>query len=168
MPMASFVAFTIRDPSSSLCPEVLQPERQEKPMLPGRVIPFSSPARPLCPAPEGSSIVIQVGRDEELLRLRAMVIRSAGYTVHSILPEEAAAELQQSHRAQVWLFCHTLEFYELALLAAAIRRARPGDKFLRLKGLNDVCEAPGLFDELLGPSNGVDDLLRMVGDLAQP
>jgi hypothetical protein len=136
-------------------------------VLQGRVIPFLRPYHPPCHAPGLPNMVVQIGRDVELLRLRARVISSAGYTVHSMTPDEAAAELRKARAAQLWVFCHTLEFYELALLAVSIRRSRPGDKLLRLTGLNDVRQAPGLFDELLEPVNGVDDLLRMVADLVE-
>jgi hypothetical protein len=67
----------------------------------------------------------------------------------------------------VWVFCHTLDFYELALLAVAIRNAHPADKLLRLTSLNDIGQVPGLFDELLEPIMGVDELLRVVAALAQ-
>ena len=134
-------------------------------MLPGRVIPFSIPVdHPT----EQQNIVVQIGRDEELLRLRAMVISSAGYTVHSMTPDQATAELRKAQGVRVWVFCHTIEFYELALLAVAIRRERPADKLLRLTGLNDIRQVPGLFDELLEPVRGVDDLLRVVANLAKP
>jgi hypothetical protein len=136
-------------------------------MLPGRVIPFLVPVDPPYSAAEAPSIVVQIGRDEELLRLRAMVISSAGYTVHSMTPDRATAELKKAEGARVWVFCHTLEFYELALLAVAVRKERPTDKLLRLTGLNDSRQVPGLFDELLEPVKGVDDLLRMVTDLAK-
>jgi hypothetical protein len=134
-------------------------------MLPGRVLPFLIPVDH--PA-EQQNTIVQIGRDEELLRLRAMIISSAGYTVHSMTPDQATRELQKAQGARVWVFCHTLEFYELALLAVAIRRERPADRLLRLSGLNDIRQVPGLFDELLEPVKGVDDLLRVVGNLAKP
>jgi hypothetical protein len=81
-------------------------------------------------------------------------------------PEETTAEIRKARGGQVWVFCHTLEFFELALLAVAIRSSWPDDKLLRLSGLNDVGLAPGLFDELLEPVKGVDDLLRSVAELA--
>jgi hypothetical protein len=137
-------------------------------MLPGRIIPFSPSIDPPCHVPQRSNMVVQIGRDEELLRLRAMVLSSAGYTVHSMTPDQATAEVKQADDVRVWVFCHTLDFYELAFLAVGIRRMRPGDKLLRLTGLNDVREMPGLFDELLEPVRGVEDLLRMVADLARP
>jgi hypothetical protein len=136
-------------------------------MLPGRVIPFLVPVDPPSAGAEQPNIVVQIGRDEELLRLRAKVISSAGYTVHSMTPDQATGELKKAQGPRVWVFCHTLEFYELALLAVAIRRERPADKLLRLTGLNDIRQVPGLFDELLEPVKGVDDLLRMVADLAR-
>jgi hypothetical protein len=136
-------------------------------MLPGRVIPFLVPVDPPSGSAEQPNIVVQIGRDEELLRLRAKVISSAGYTVHSMTPDQATGELKKAQGVRVWVFCHTLEFYELALLAVAIRRERPTDKLLRLTGLNDIRQVPGLFDELLEPVKGVDDLLRMVADLAR-
>jgi hypothetical protein len=136
-------------------------------MLPGRVIPFLVTVDPPSAGAEQPNIVVQIGRDEELLRLRAKVISSAGYTVHSMTPDQATGELKKAQGARVWVFCHTLEFYELALLAVAIRRERPADKLLRLTGLNDIRQVPGLFDELLEPVKGVDDLLRMVADLAR-
>jgi len=96
-----------------------------------------------------------------------MVISSAGYTVHSMTPDQATGEISKAQGVRAWVFCHTLEFYELALLAVAIRRERPTDKLLRLNGLNDIRQVRGLFDELLEPVNGVDDLLRMIADLAR-
>jgi hypothetical protein len=82
-------------------------------------------------------------------------------------PDEATRELKTAQGVRVWVLCHTLEFYELALLAVAIRKERPTDKLLHLTGLNDVRQVPGLFDELLEPVMGVDDLLRLVAALAQ-
>jgi hypothetical protein len=136
-------------------------------MLPGRVIPFSYPVAPPCSTAEPLNIIIQIGRDEELLRLRAMVISSAGLAVHSITPDQATRELKRAEGARIWVFCHTLEFYELALLAVAIRKERPKDKLLRLSGLSNTRELPGLFDELLEPVMGVDDLLKLVAALAK-
>jgi hypothetical protein len=135
-------------------------------MLPGRVIPFTDSGDRHCHGAQRPQIVIQIGRDRELLRLRAKVISTAGYTVHSMTPEETTAEIRKASGGQVWVFCHTLEFFELALLAVAIRSSWPDDKLLRLSGLNDVGLAPGLFDELLEPVKGVDDLLRSVAELA--
>jgi hypothetical protein len=137
-------------------------------MLPGRIIPFSPSIDPPFQAPQRPNMVVQIGRDEELLRLRALVLSSAGYTVHSMTPDQATAEVKQAQEVRVWVFCHTLEFYELALLAVGVRKMRPGDKLLRLIGFNDVRQVPGLFDELLEPVKGVEDLLRMVADLARP
>jgi hypothetical protein len=136
-------------------------------MLPGRVIPFTLPADPPCSTAERPNIVVQIGRDGELLRLRAKVMSSAGLTVHSMTPDQATRELKSAQGVRVWVFCHTLEFYELALLAVAIRKDRPSDKLLRLAGLNDIRQVPGLFDELVEPVMGVDDLLRLVAALAQ-
>jgi hypothetical protein len=136
-------------------------------MLPGRVIPFTLPADPSVLQAERPNIVVQIGRDGELLRLRAKVMSSAGLTVHSMTPDQATRELKSAQGVRVWVFCHTLEFYELALLAVAIRKDRPSDKLLRLAGLNDIRQVPGLFDELLEPVMGVDDLLRLVAALAQ-
>ncbi len=135
-------------------------------MLPGKVIPFTDFGARHCQGAQRPQIVIQIGRDRELLRLRAKVICTAGYTVHSMTPDETTAEIRKARGGQVWVFCHTLEFYELALLAVAIRSSWPEDKLLRLSGLDDVQQAPGLFDELLEPVKSVDDLLRAVAELA--
>jgi hypothetical protein len=137
-------------------------------MQPGRLIPFLIPGDHSCTAAHQPNIVVQIGRDQELLRLRAMVMSASGYTVHSMTPDQAAGELRKADGFRVWVFCQTLEFYELALLAVAIRKERPADKLLRLTGLDQVRQVPGLFDELLEPVKGVDDLLRMVADLAKP
>jgi hypothetical protein len=133
-------------------------------MLPGRVIPFTT-----APSPGAERIhrVLQIGRDSELLRLRAKVLCSAGYTVHSMTPDQAPAELRKANGTMVWVFCHTLEFYELALLAVAVRNRRPADKLLRMKSLSDIGQLPGLFDGSLEPAHGVDKLLRAVDDLAK-
>jgi hypothetical protein len=136
-------------------------------MLSGRVIPFTEPSDPQPEVAGRPQIVIQIGRDQELLRLRARIISSAGYSVHSMTPDEATAELRMARAAQIWVFCHTLELYELALLAVAVRSRRPEDKLLRLTGLNDTKLSPGLFDEFLEPVNGIDDLLQVVAGLAK-
>lgn len=135
-------------------------------MLTGRVIPFAKPSE------KGSQVsarppLIQVGRDRELLRLQAKIIQSAGYTVFSIFPEEATAAIRRARGGRVWVFCHTVEFYELALLAAAIRHSCPADRLLRLTGLNDIEQPQGLFDEWLDSVRGVDELLQVVGRLAK-
>jgi len=101
------------------------------------------------------------------LRLRAKIISCAGYTVQSLTPDHVPAQVRETGGPRVWVFCHTLDFYELALLAVAIRNSYPEDKLLRLTSLNDTQQAPGLFDELLEPIMGVDELLRVVAALAQ-
>jgi hypothetical protein len=115
---------------------------------------------------ERPQIVLQVGRDQELLRLRAKIIGCAGYAVQSMTPDQVPTEIRKACGPRVWVFCHTLDFYELALLAVAIRNSHPADKLLRLASLNDTQQAPGLFDELLEPIVGVDELLRAVAALA--
>lgn len=82
-------------------------------------------------------------------------------------PDQVPAEIQKARGPRVWVFCHTLDFYELALMAAAIRSTHPADKLLRLTSLNDIKQAPGLFDELLEPIMGVNELVRVVDALAQ-
>ncbi len=136
-------------------------------MLPRRIIPFINRGKSRRQATERPQTVLQVGRDQELLRLRAKIISCAGYTVQSMTPEQVPAEIRETPDPRVWVFCDTLDFYELALLALAIRHSRPADKLLRLTSLNDTQQAPGLFDELLEPITGVDELLRVVATLAQ-
>jgi hypothetical protein len=87
--------------------------------------------------------------------------------VQSMTPDQVPAAVGDACGPRVWVFCHTLDFYELALLAVAIRNTHPADKLLRLNGLNDPGQVPGLFDELLDPIMGVDELLRVVAALAQ-
>jgi hypothetical protein len=82
-------------------------------------------------------------------------------------PDQVPEEIQKARGPRVWVFCHTLDFYELALMAAAIRTTHPADKLLRLTSLNDIKQAPGLFDELLEPIMGVNELVRVVDALAQ-
>jgi hypothetical protein len=135
-------------------------------MLPRRVIPFAEPSEKVSLSAAWPQLV-QIGRDRELLRLRAKIIHSAGYTVHSIFPDEATAVVRKTRGGRVWVFCHTLEFYDLALLAVAIRSSCPADKLLRLTGLNDIQQPQGLFDELLDAVRGVDELLQVVGRLVK-
>jgi hypothetical protein len=136
-------------------------------MLPKRIIPFINRSNSRPQGAERPQTVLQVGRDQELLRLRAKIISCAGYTVQSMTPDQVPPEIQETSSPRVWVFCHTLDFYELALLAVAIRNSHPADKLLRLTSLNDTQQAPGLFDELLEPIMGVDELLRVVAALAQ-
>jgi hypothetical protein len=136
-------------------------------MLPRRVIPFINRSNSHRKDPERPQTILQIGRDQELLRLRAKIISCAGYTVQSMTPDQVTLEIRETRGPRVWVFCHTLDFYELALLAVAIRNAHPADKLLRLTSLNDIGQVPGLFDELLEPIMGVDELLRVVAALAQ-
>jgi hypothetical protein len=136
-------------------------------MLPRRIIPFINRSKSSRQGTEGPQTVLQVGRDQELLHLRAKIICCAGYTVQSMIPDQVPAEVRETSGPRVWVFCHTLDFYELALLAVAIRNSHPEDKLLRLASLNDTRQAPGLFDELLEPVMGVDELLRVVAALSQ-
>src|SRR5580698_2475566 len=137
-------------------------------MAPGRVIPFTKQSRP---HPEASQpqqqMVVLIGKDPELLRLRAQILGYAGYTVHYITPDQVTPDFLKTRTVQLWVFCQTLEFHESAVLAAAIRSTWPEDKVLRLSGRNDIRQAPELFDESLHPVMGVDDLLRVVGTLVK-
>ncbi len=136
-------------------------------MWPRRAIPFTGPEESRTQRATRNQRVLQIGRDTELLRRRAKVLGSAGYTVHSMTPDQAQAELRKANGAQVWVFCHTLDFYELALLAVAIRNSRPSDKLLRVNSLEDIGQLPGLFDGFLEPTDGVDELLQAVDHLAK-
>jgi hypothetical protein len=141
--------------------------RKSGPMPSGRFVPFAEPAGPRSLAADAPYQIVQVGRDRELLHLRGRIISAAGYSVVSLAPSEATEEIPRARDATVWLFCHTLEFYELSPLAVSIRRRRRHDKLLRLAGLDDVGLPPGVFDGLLDPLEGVDDLLQMVASLAK-
>lgn len=132
-----------------------------------KVIPFKNPSNSNRSYAERRQMILLVGWDPELLRLRAKIISCAGFIVQSLTPDQVPAEIRKTRTPRVWVFCHTLAFYELALLAMVIRRAHPRDKLLRLTGLDDTRQAPGLFDELLEPIMGVDELLRVVVALAQ-
>jgi hypothetical protein len=109
-------------------------------------------------------MVLQIGRDLELLRLRASIIASAGYAVQSMTPDQVPAEFQKTRGrgsgyfatrwiSMSWLFLRPL---------SAISTGRTSF----LSPLNDIQQAPGLFDELVEPTMGVDKLLRLVATLA--
>ena len=136
-----------------------------------RVIPFAEPAEKhldkTAPVVVRRSI-IQLGRDQNLLALRARVIESSGASVHSIAPEEAETELANTQMPKIWIFCHTLEFREFVSLATRVRRERPTDKLLRLNGLDEARSSKDLVDRWLEPVSTVEDLLRMVADLGCP
>ncbi|MGB8539714.1 MAG: hypothetical protein WCD57_25035 [Acidobacteriaceae bacterium] len=136
-------------------------------MLLPRLIPFVNRSDSRRKDVERPQIVLQIGRDQELLRLRSKIISCAGYTIHSMTPDQVTAEIREVRGPRIWVFCHTLDFYELALLAVVIRNRHPEDKLLRLTGLNEIGQAPGLFDELLEPMAKVDELLRVLAALAK-
>ena len=135
-------------------------------MLPRGVIPFFQPLDRLKASSAMRPLIVQVSRDRELSYLRAKLLTTAGHSVVSISPEELAAECRNLETSRVWVFCHTVEFYELAVMALTIRNVKPADKLLRMAGLEDVGLDPGLFDSLLEPITGVDGLLRAVADLS--
>jgi hypothetical protein len=136
-------------------------------MLPRKVIPFINHSNSRRQSIDRPQTVFQIGRDQELLRLRAKIISCAGYTVQSMTPDQVPAEIRKTSDPCVWVFCHTLDFYELALLAVAVRNGHPEDKLLRLASLNDTSQAPGFFDEVFEPIMGIDELLRVVAALAR-
>jgi len=136
-------------------------------MLPPRLIPFVNRSDSHRKDVERPQIVLQIGHDQELLRLRSKIISCAGYTIHSMTPDQVTAEIREARGPRIWVFCHTLDFYELALLAVVIRNRHPEDKLLRLTGLNEIGQASGLFDELLEPTAQVDELLRVLAALAK-
>jgi hypothetical protein len=132
----------------------------------GKVIPFADPsaiqpdARKMPMARRRT--VVQFGRDAYLLGLRARVINSVGFDVASAPPENLQVQLADSQSARIWIFCHSLAFHEFLALAAAIRRERPTDKLLRLKGLDEGAVPDQLVDHCLEPPTTVDDFLRVV------
>ncbi len=113
-----------------------------------------------------SQLVLQVSRDQELAKLRAKVIGAAGFSVRSFIPEQIEPAFQANYGDRVWVFCHTLETYEHAALAVAVRRRWPAAKLLRLKGISGFGQAAGLFDYSLEASDTIDTLLRVIADLA--
>ena len=109
--------------------------------------------------------VVQIGKDPELLRLRGKLLANAGHRVRSFPPEQARAEMERADDSQLWIFCHTLAFYELADTAHAIRSSRPATRLLLLAGLHRIGPAATLFNEILKPAAGVDELLAIVASL---
>jgi hypothetical protein len=65
-------------------------------MLPRRIIPFINRSKSRRLGTERPRTVLQVGRDQELLRLRAKIISRAGYTVQSMNPEQVPAEIRET------------------------------------------------------------------------
>jgi hypothetical protein len=57
-------------------------------MLPRRIIPFINRGNSRRQGTERPQTVLQVGRDQELLRLRAKIISCAGYTVQSMTSDQ--------------------------------------------------------------------------------
>jgi hypothetical protein len=68
--------------------------------------------------------------------------RASGFTV--LWADEAMAGVRKAHGGRVWVFCQTLEFYELEFPAVAIRSCWAGNILLRLTGLNDIQHSQGL------------------------
>ena len=133
-------------------------------MIPGRVIPFSQQSDRCQTSARTLLSIVQVSGDRELSRLREKVLVSAGHSVLSIRPDELAAASTVSREPRVWIFCHTIEFYELASMAVTVRRMRPADKLLLLTGLNDTGQVPIAFDGRLDPVAGLTGLLQTVED----
>jgi hypothetical protein len=74
-------------------------------MLPRRVIPFINRSNSRRQNADRPQTVFQIGRDQELLRLRAKIISCAGYTVQSMTPDQVPAEVRKALGPRVWVSC---------------------------------------------------------------
>ena len=109
--------------------------------------------------------IISVGDDETLLALREKIIKGKGYSVLSLTSVEAEL-IAHSSEPHLWVFCSTIDLGQLAYLACAVRRQSPRSLLLLLAGARPVgCEA-ALFQRVLSPIDGVDELLETIGELA--
>lgn len=109
--------------------------------------------------------VFLVGQDKGLLNLREQLLGTQIAGIRSMICGEAAEEAR-SPEGRVWIFCSTIELSQLIQLACTIRRFSRGSRLLLLEGPNSSEFGAPLFDRILLPMAGVDELLRAVEELS--
>lgn len=131
-------------------------------MLSPKVLSFKTP---FGAGPMPKPAVISVGRNEELLRLREGLLSSGGRFVQSMSPEQAETEAH-SAEAHVWIFCSSVELFQIVLLACNIRRYSPQSKLLLFEDLRPVGFEYALFHKVLKSADGPNALLTAIGEMA--
>lgn len=109
-------------------------------------------------------LVISIGEDEALLKLRELVLRHNGYSVASLGVDQAASQ-SKSTEPNLWIFCSSVEFSNLLYLASNVRRYSPGSKLLLLEGTRGVGVEGTLFHGVLPATGGVDVMLKTIREL---
>jgi hypothetical protein len=136
-------------------------QRDRYTMSSPKVLSFKTP-----PVPESmlKPAVISVGRNERLLRDREGLLSGCGRFVQSMSPEQAETEAH-SAEAHLWIFCSSVELFQIVFLACNIRRYSPQSKLLLCEDLRPVGFERALFHKVLKPADGPDALLTAIVEM---
>jgi hypothetical protein len=128
-----------------------------------KVLSFKTPfgAGPM-PKPHA---VISVGRNGEVLRLREGLLSSRGRPVQSLTPEQAETEAHSAD-PHVWIFCSSVELFQIVYLACSIRRYSPESRLLLFEDLRLAGFEGALFHKVLKSADGPNALLTALDEMA--
>lgn len=112
-----------------------------------------------------TTLILSVGRDQLLMKIRTMVLQRAGYQVEEAYSSSDAARLLASTRFNLVLICHTVPASEHSELAAHVRLLKPPIPIVCISrnGFHSDqpdCEVVNNFAPMF-----ISDLRRIVGQL---
>ena len=104
--------------------------------------------------------ILVCGRDAELLSLRALVLKSAGYRVSTLTSVEALPNLET---VKLLIVCHTLPDAERQIALSAVARHSPDAvALLMLPTSGAIPEGVETLDSLQGPRQMLDTVTRLL------
>ena len=126
------------------------------------------------------SRILQIGRDEVLLRTRAEILRQAGFTVEECLVtwhsesmhtcleryfESCKVDVAENGEFHALMLCHTLDREQAASIATEARYEAPSVKTVVLEAAESRRLPPELYDAAVSCKDGPAVLLRTINSL---
>jgi DNA-binding NtrC family response regulator len=111
--------------------------------------------------------VLLIGNDEDLVKLRGKILRSAGFEVHEVTTDAAAKTALQTDGVRVAVLCHTLRDGQLNnVLDQMEGMDQPARVVLLLRsGVKSQARALESADIALDPTDGPARLITAVQEL---
>jgi hypothetical protein len=109
--------------------------------------------------------VISVGKDKQILHMRAKLLIHGGYSVRSMAPEDAETDARSPTRC-VWIFCSSVDLAQLIYLACSIRRYSHSSRLLLIEGSRPIKFEAALFHRVLKDEDGGSTLIAAVSEMA--
>jgi hypothetical protein len=128
------------------------------------------------------SRILQIGRDEILLRTRGEILRQAGFTVEECLVtwhsesmhtcleryfESCKIGVAEKGEFHALMLCHTLDREQAASIATEARCEAPSMKMVVLESAESRPLPPDLYDAAVSSKDGPAALVRVVNSLLE-